>query len=199
MRKVISRREGRKARSTGAPIVGAIGAVLAGVGVAMAPQVLRADAPAGRYRAMGPSVVDTLTGLEWQVTVPAATLDWSDAALYCTSLALNGNGWRLPSITEAATLIDDNRASPALDPTAFPSTPLGSYWTGSALAGYEGIDSWTISSYDGTILFFATTQAERVRCVRSTGSQNVGDGSVDGSADGSPDGSDGSDGDSAGE
>jgi hypothetical protein len=148
---------------------------LIAIGVALVSQPLHADAPPGRYVVMTSTVVDSQTGLEWQSTVAPMALDWTDAVSYCSSLTLSGAGWRLPSITEAATIIDESRLNPALDPSAFPNTPVDVYWTASALSEYSGIYAWTISSQNGAITFFAATQLGHVRCVRSL---NAGDAST---------------------
>ena len=146
-----------------------LAAGLLGLAVAVLPQPLRADAPAGRYVAMGASVVDTQTGLEWQSNVAPSALSWADATSYCASLGDGGGAWRLPTVTEAATLIDESRANPAIDATAFPNAPVDVFWTSSALSEYSGVYAWTISSANGGITFFTTAQLCRVRCVRSPG------------------------------
>jgi hypothetical protein len=138
-----------------------------GLAFAMTPKPLRADAPAGRYLVTGSSVTDTQTGLEWQSNASSSGRSWADATSYCASLADGGSAWRLPSIAEAATLIDESRTNPALDPTAFPNAPVDVFWTSSALSEYSGVYAWTISSANGGITFFTTAQLCRVRCVRS--------------------------------
>lgn len=140
---------------------------LLGLALALVAQPLRADAPAGRYVVMADGVVDAETGLEWQSTISADGMSWSNATSYCASLAIGAGGWRLPSATEAATLIDESRVNPALDSTAFPNAPIGVFWTATALPEYSGVYAWTISSGNGAITFFATSQPSRVRCVRS--------------------------------
>jgi hypothetical protein len=74
----------------------------------------RASAPAGRYTATAGQVTDARTGLTWQQT--ASSSNGGDAAAYCAALDLNGTGWRLPTIKELLTIVDDTRAKPAIDP-----------------------------------------------------------------------------------
>jgi energy-coupling factor transporter ATP-binding protein EcfA2 len=52
-------------------------------------------------------LVDGDTGLTWQQGVASSTPVWAGAQTYCTSLSLMGNGWRLPSIQELNTLVDE--------------------------------------------------------------------------------------------
>ena len=66
------------------------------------------DATAGeRYTVADGTVFDTRTQLTWQRTFPSERYTWDDATSYCASLALPGAGWRLPSINELLTLVDD--------------------------------------------------------------------------------------------
>ncbi len=71
----------------------------------------------------GETVLDPKSGLEWQrdrSQVP--DMSFECALAYCESLVLAGaDDWRLPSIKELASLVDE-RFSPALDPVAFPAT-----------------------------------------------------------------------------
>jgi hypothetical protein len=68
------------------------------------------------------AVRDNLTCLVWEKT-PDTTR--GEAAGYCASLGLNGHTWRIPSVNELATLVDEKQASPAINRTVFPDTPSG--------------------------------------------------------------------------
>src|SRR4051794_35043531 len=81
---------------------------------------VQADAGAARYDIQKGTVHDLRTKLTWQQAVPSGVHPWADASTLCTSLDLDGKGWRLPSVTELETLIDESRSSPAIDPVAFP-------------------------------------------------------------------------------
>ena len=135
-----------------------------------------ADAPAGRFTITAggtptATVLDTQTGLTWQQAAPAMAYTWTDAATYCTSNAgaLPGAGWRLPSMTELQTIVDDSRTNPPIDPTAFPDTPIALFWTSSTYVLEAGM-AWCIDfdagyTYQGETAGTSPTTAQ-VRCVQ---------------------------------
>jgi hypothetical protein len=128
-----------------------------------------ADAPPGQFQINGDgTVTDTKTGLVWQQTVSASSYTQFMAVSYCAanSASLPGTGWRLPSYTELQTLVDDTRKFPAIDPTAFPSTPNENFWSSSSyvppnagLAWYVGFNVGFGNSDDPYVTY-------RARCVR---------------------------------
>jgi hypothetical protein len=81
--------------------------------------------PTDHYAVSSGEVTDKYTGLVWQQGTSPTKLAWSDAAGYCASLTLNGRTWRVPSVNELATLVDEKQASPAINRTVFPGTPSG--------------------------------------------------------------------------
>jgi hypothetical protein len=129
-----------------------------------------ADAPAGRYTidAMNGVVTDTKTGLVWQQVVFPGTYIWADAKSYFAALGLAGGGWRLPARKELETLVDESRSTPAIDPTAFPSTPSDWFWSSSAApVSYYG--GWGVcfgSLWGGDTNRHRYESSIRVRCVR---------------------------------
>jgi hypothetical protein len=65
------------------------------------------------------------------------------------------------------TIVDEGRFNPAIDPNAFPSTPVDVYWSSSPV--FDGLgDVWTVTFDDGTVPdgFLGPTATHRVRCVR---------------------------------
>ena len=89
-----------------------------------------------RYQVQaGGLVLDDATGLTWQQTVSAGSYTWRAATTYCAGL---GTGWRLPSLTELQTIVDDTTFNPAIDGTAFPNTPSTYFWTSSAFGASDG-------------------------------------------------------------
>jgi hypothetical protein len=124
-----------------------------------------ADAPIGQYTVTSDTVYDTKTKLTWQRAVASSAMTWANAKSYCTALNLGGSGWRLPSMKELQTIVDKTRSNPAIDPTAFPSTPSDYFWSSSPVAGYaDGV--WSVDFLSGDSLNFVVGDALRVRCVR---------------------------------
>jgi|SRR5215471_7318533 len=152
---------------------------LLGLAVASLATLSHATAPAGHYTISsirGVAVVnDTATGLVWQQSVGGMRADGgaglssvSDARSYCTSL---GDGWRLPSVEELQTIVDERAVNPAIDVNAFPDTPLDYFWTGSSVyfSPLDPINGWWV--HFGTGITGNTGGDEfitpgYVRCVR---------------------------------
>jgi hypothetical protein len=126
----------------------------------------RVGAAAVHYEIGVETVRDTGTGLVWQRGISAGTLDFQAATDMCAALELRGPGtWRLPSLQELATLVDDTRAHPAIDPKAFPDTPAEPFWSGSLFAGSQ-TRAWYVHFEEGSALYEGTSTLHRVRCVR---------------------------------
>jgi hypothetical protein len=116
--------------------------------------------------ASGAGIVnDAATTLAWQRSAPADTYDFSGASKYCAQLDLAGPGWRLPTIKELQTLVDETRRMPAIDVTAFPHTVSDYYWTSSQVPGFA-TQAWTVSFAYGFDGFFGADTQQHVRCVR---------------------------------
>ena len=126
---------------------------------------VQGDAPAGHFTVVRETVEDSRTGLTWQQTVPDKRYSWAEATAYCASLDLRGQGWRLPTVKELYTLVDETRMSPALDTTAFPEALVDYYWSGSLLASFT-VDAWAVSFDFGFDSWFDVGTKQRARCVR---------------------------------
>jgi hypothetical protein len=110
-------------------------------------------------------VRDSETGLVWVQATSTSTMSQTNAKSYCASLGLNGHMWRLPSIKELSTLVDDDppiaKVSPAINTMWFADTPAnGWYMSSSALSS----NAWAINYQDGYTNHSQT--AGVVRCVR---------------------------------
>lgn len=118
------------------------------------------------YRVMNGTVYDTKMKLTWQQTIFPYSLTWSEAQSYCSDLILDGDGWRVPSMKELQTIIDETRRDPAIDINAFPDTPLDVFWTSTAKVD-DPTNAWFVGSNDG-FTFYRDESAGpgRVRCVR---------------------------------
>jgi len=109
------------------------------------------------------SVHDATTGLTWQRAV-APKQAWSDAMTFCSTL---GACWRLPSLTELQTIVDETKENPSIDQDAFPSTPVDFFWTSSPRADQaSGPSAWYVAFIHGHADTEPITTSYFVRCVR---------------------------------
>lgn len=125
---------------------------------------------------------DARSGLVWQVALPSTyapvcsgkyadssrsddACTWENAKQYCASLSLTGSRWRLPTVAELESLIDDSRKEPAMDIEAFPEAPSSRFWSTSSRSGAAG-NAWYVDFSDGHSYDDGTDKAYRVRCVR---------------------------------
>lgn len=95
---------------------------------------------------------DNYTALIWQQGSSPSTMAWSEAANYCATLNLNGHTWRVPSLNELASIVNEALVAPAVNRTAFPNTKYGSksnnwYWANAQYAGSNY--GWAINYDDG--------------------------------------------------
>ena len=126
----------------------------------------RADAPAGRYTMSNGTVFDKKTLLTWQQGIAPNPLNWNDAKVYCDNLVLDGKSdWRLPSMKELQTIVDEKKTNPAIDPIAFPNTPADWFWTSSGFGG-SGSQAWVVDFSSGDTYGDDVVYSYRVRCAR---------------------------------
>ena len=146
-------------------LIAVAAAATAAVGVSLS----RADAPPGRYVLTAFSVTDTATGLIWERAPAATKYNPAQAANYCAYLVTpDSDAWRLPSMKEIQTLVDESRASPAIDLTAFPGAHSDWVWTGTFMAGTS--TTWAVDFVRGEVPVATTAgslpSTAYVRCVR---------------------------------
>jgi hypothetical protein len=120
--------------------------------------------PARFETSPGEDVVrDLASGLTWQRTLdPSQMFTWEAAGPHC---AARGPGWRVPSLTELQTIIDDAREYPAIDGTTFPGTPRVVFWTSTPHAESAGA-SWYVDFFYGATDADVRSRSYQVRCVR---------------------------------
>lgn len=119
------------------------------------------------YSILGETVWDNETGLEWQRSIDSIRHTWEEARLYCSDLALSGVGWRVPTVHELQTIVDDSRANPAVDTLAFPESLSEPLWTSSLVSDASSDYAWTVGFDNGATNGSSGLDAERrVRCVR---------------------------------
>jgi hypothetical protein len=157
------------------------GAIALGVGAAqVVTTAVHASAPSGQYDTFfrnSTCIVDLKTKLTWQRAPLPQRLLFDDAATQCAAL---GAGWRVPTVNELSTLVDeqphledDNGAlvEKAIDANAFPGTPVDNpYWTSSVVAGTTDV-AWDVAFSSGATFQAVRTTANYVRCVLVTPSQ----------------------------
>jgi Protein of unknown function (DUF1566) len=113
--------------------------------------------PPNHYTISNGEVTDRYTGLIWQQTdsatpAGATTIPWSSAQGYCSGLMLNGHTWRVPSINELATQVNESLVAGAVNRTAFPNTKYGAYtlnWYWASTTYKGGTNGWAINFDDG--------------------------------------------------
>ncbi len=96
-------------------------------------------------------VLDNYTGLTWQ-SADSDEVDHAGAVAYCEALDLGGHEWRLPSIRELATLVDEAKVAPSINEIYFPETKYGSrsnnwYWASDEDALSDA--HWALNFDDG--------------------------------------------------
>ncbi|MBN1610196.1 MAG: DUF1566 domain-containing protein [Polyangiaceae bacterium] len=99
-------------------------------------------------------VLDNYTGLVWQQGFSPSLMAWSEAPAYCSSLNLNGHtGWRVPTLNELASTVNEAKVGGAINASAFPNNPNGckepKYWFWAAEASKVGGEAWGLSYCDG--------------------------------------------------
>jgi hypothetical protein len=124
-----------------------------------------ASPPPGHYSQIAPGEVrDAYTGLVWQH--PAGSVgSLAEAIAYCPSIGLNGNAWRLPSLKELLTLVDETTANPAIDANAFPGTAPDAL-VSSTPSDLPTPVRWFVDFHDGVASTIFVDTIYSVRCVR---------------------------------
>lgn len=123
------------------------------------------QAPAPRFDLADETVTDRGTGLMWQRGhLPAVV--WLDALAGCEALDLAGHqDWRVPTLKEQQTLVDDRRLQPCIDVVAFPGTPAEWFWSSTPITNPPS-QAWLTSYTDGYASIMADTELHLVKCVR---------------------------------
>jgi hypothetical protein len=111
--------------------------------------------PPNQYTEISADIAqDNYTGLIWQRDGGASgLLAWDAAVSYCQNLSLGSlDDWRLPSVRELATLVDEWQVAPSINRTIFPNTKYGArsnnwYWASHAQRG--GSAHWGLNFDDG--------------------------------------------------
>jgi len=134
--------------------------------LALLSAALPAGATPARFITTTETVTDSSTGLIWQRSISARSYTWAAAKSYCDALSLAGSAdWRLPTIKELQSIVDEGRGMPSINKTTFPSTPSDIFWS-SSLHAFLSATAWGVDFSYGGPSGFDVTDATLVRCVR---------------------------------
>jgi len=132
----------------------------------------------------GATVLHNKTGLTWQrcsigqtwssttCTGIATTHTWSQALNAAKNNTGAGGGWRLPNISELASIVEIGCSNPSVNVSVFPATVSSTYLTGSTISG-STTAMWVIDFTAGIFGGRGKDVINRVRLVR--GGQPPGD------------------------
>jgi Protein of unknown function (DUF1566) len=125
----------------------------------------QANAPTDQYVISNGTVFDTKSQLTWEQEPTVGLSTFNEAMMYCKNLPLTGGNWRLPSMKELQTIIDETHIDPSIDEIAFPQTPLDLYWSSSVWAG-DATQAWAVRFDYASTNFYPKNDLYYVRCVR---------------------------------
>lgn len=110
------------------------------------------------------TVLDNMTGLRWQ-QVEAGLADYAGAATTCAN-ATTGNfsDWRVPTLGELYTLVDETRTSPSIDPL-FTNANADYVWTSLSFST-PSVVAFQVRFIYGHTFRTSLTPMNWVRCVR---------------------------------
>jgi hypothetical protein len=115
------------------------------------------------------AVRDDNTGLVWEKSPQTPTATWNGARFMCINKNVGGQkGWRLPSITDLASIIDPSVAPPG--PTLpsghpFHNVQSAGYWSATTSAE-DASDAWFVYFGRGFVDHDSKTRTGHIWCVR---------------------------------
>jgi hypothetical protein len=131
---------------------------------------VRGPALSGTLAVGTDSTVDSMTNLEWQTTgLEDSPRIWAEAIAYCESLDhADKSDWRLPSIKELVTLIDEADATaPVVDTATFGETSATSFWSSTPGVPFSPDRvAFTLETGFGSTPTVKMTDVSAARCVR---------------------------------
>ncbi|MEP7125809.1 MAG: DUF1566 domain-containing protein [Byssovorax sp.] len=134
-----------------------------------APASTGSGAACYRYDITDTTARDIETGLTWERASSDQPLLREDAAGRCGKLQIAGKSWRLPTIAELASILDEEKPyAPRLDPGAFPGGGLAEadwYWSSTSDAVKPSAAAWSIRVLNGTVSELSSPGPAYVRCV----------------------------------
>lgn len=120
-------------------------------------------APRARFSKTGDRTYDVVTNLTWaagsDAAGPAVTYDAAVDA--CAKMP--GGAWRLPTLKELMSIVDERAPEPHVDLTFFAGTKAESYWSKDGSGVKDAF--WTLEFQWGGMFPLGRTDKARVRCV----------------------------------
>jgi hypothetical protein len=118
----------------------------------------------------GQEVTDHKTGLIWRRAVEPGDFTWAEAQAHAKSIARQtGLPWRVPTIDELKTLIDEKRKKrndrPVIDTDFFPERATERFWSSSPYVG-EADGAWSVNFNSGFVGYWYRDYSIAVRLVR---------------------------------
>jgi hypothetical protein len=118
-----------------------------------------------RFRIEGGTVLDRMTGLRWERSPSVAAGKLDEAKTYCSALVVDGDGsFRMPSMKELQTIVDETRAGVTIDLDVFPDAHADGYWS-STRDAQNASSAWVARFSDGYTLSADEDEPFFVRCV----------------------------------
>jgi hypothetical protein len=120
----------------------------------------------GLFDAQDSVIHDTFTKLRWERRVSSMRVSNAGAITYCSSLALDNGGWRVPTVKELLTIVDEELhpvlesglvVQKAIDVNAFPATPSETF---------RAADLFCVDFSSGNARSCNAGDGLRVRCVK---------------------------------
>jgi len=132
---------------------------------------VRGSTFAGEQQAIDGVVMDSMTLLSWQADMlPDTARTWSEALAYCEGLTFAGKqDWRLPSIKELATIVDESAAKAPVVAALFGASTASHYWSSTPAPSFGGPAlAFTLETSLGISPSLQMVDTARARCVRTT-------------------------------
>lgn len=136
-------------------------------------------APVGRFLNHGDgTVTDTATGLMWAQCAEglsgagctdgtAATFTWVQALTQARDSTHAGyTDWRLPTVKELPSIVEERCFDPAINLTVFPNAPSSYFWSASPF-GVSSNRAWEVYFGNGRAFYGNCYDYHHVRLVRS--------------------------------
>jgi hypothetical protein len=111
------------------------------------------------------TVQDNVTGLRWQ-RFPSDLVTQAEAVTFCGGLTLASVRWRVPTVLELGSIVDETRRDPALDPVFLTRASGGGdlYWSSTVVRAAPG-NYYRVDAQLGYVRGASVSNRLVVRCV----------------------------------